>query len=143
MVHATARLNLTWSCEKQEVTHSRLDERFLAGDDRPYPISLPFLLDLHTVVERSWKKRCSAGIFPYPHLNYANTEGLCEQGYVKMPPVEETLTNNLLYSEAFSLKAQVLPSKTLQSTSWMIGKAFAAVGQAGGALHQEGSGISG
>lgn len=86
----------------------------------PSPMSPLFLLDLHTEVERSWKKPYSAHIFPFPHLNYANVEGLCK------PPVEETLASNLSQSEASSLKAPDLSSKPLQTTSRMIGKAYAA-----------------
>lgn len=52
-----------------------------------------------------------------------------------MPPVEETLTSYLSQNEASSWKAPVLLSKTIQTTSWMIGKANVAAGQACGALH--------
>lgn len=47
MTCATARLSLDWSVERQERTPSRLDECLLAGHERVYPASLPFLPDLH------------------------------------------------------------------------------------------------
>lgn len=47
MTCATTRLSLDWSVERQERTPSRLDECLLAGHERVYPASLPFLPDLH------------------------------------------------------------------------------------------------
>lgn len=47
MTCATARFSLDWSVERQERTPSRLDECLLAGHERVYPASLPFLPDLH------------------------------------------------------------------------------------------------
>lgn len=64
-----------------------------------------------------------------------NVEGLCKQGYMRMLPVEETLASYLSQSEAPLLKAPILSSKLLQTTLRLIGKAYVAVGQAGGALH--------
>lgn len=84
--------------------------------DCPSPMNPLFLLDLHTEVERSLKKPYSAHIFPFPHSNNANVEGLWKQGYVKMPPVKETLASNFSHSEASSLKAPDLSSKPSQTT---------------------------
>lgn len=53
MARTMTRLNLTWSRKRQDVAHSRLDERFLESFVRPSSMSLLFLLDLHTEVERS------------------------------------------------------------------------------------------
>lgn len=54
--------------------------------------------------------------------NYSNVERLCERGFVKMPPVEETLASYLSQSEVSSLKAPALASKPCQTTSWLVGK---------------------
>ncbi|KAI2647600.1 Serine/threonine-protein kinase MEC1 [Labeo rohita] len=58
-----------------------------------------------------------------------------EYGYEKMPPVEETLASYLSTGETSSLKTPSLPSIPLQVTSRLNGKAYAAAGQAVGALH--------
>lgn len=53
-----------------------------------------------------------------------------EHGYKLMPPVEETLASYLLLGEA-----PTLPTKALRETSRLNGRAYAATGQAGAALH--------
>ncbi len=90
-------------------------------------MSLPFLPDLHAEVEREWKKTFSSRIHWFQHTSYANIEG--------MPPVEETLASYLSVGETSSLKAPSLPSKPLQETSRLNGRAYAAAGQAVTSLH--------
>ncbi len=58
-----------------------------------------------------------------------------ENGYEKMPPIEETLACYLSVGETSSLKAPSLPSKPLQDTSRLNGRAYAAAGQAAALLH--------
>ncbi|XP_050988385.1 uncharacterized protein LOC127179128 [Labeo rohita] len=81
------------------------------------------------------KKLYSSRIHNFPHSNYANIEGMREYGYEKMPPVEETLASYLSMGETSLLKTPSLPSIPLQVTSRLNGKAYAAAGQAVGALH--------
>ncbi len=135
MNRATARLDLQWRHEKGEIAHGRLDERFLSEHNRPVPVSLPFLPDLHSEIERVWDKPYSARIHRYQHTNYANIEGMREHGYPSMPPIEETLASYLLAGVTSTLKAPALPSKPLRETSHLNGRAYAAAGQAGAALH--------
>ncbi|KAI2654735.1 Lamina-associated polypeptide 2, isoform alpha [Labeo rohita] len=52
-----------------------------------------------------------------------------------MPPVEETLASYLSMGKTSSLKTPSLPSVPLQVTSRLNGRAYAAAGQAVGALH--------
>ncbi len=47
------------------------------------------------------------------HTSYADIEGMHENGYEGMPPVEETIASYLSVGEASSLKAASLPSKPL------------------------------
>lgn len=94
-------------------------------------MSLPFL---HTEVEKSWKKPYSGHIY-FQHSNYLNVEGLHECGYVRMPPVEKTLAGYLSQRESSSLKVPVLPSKPLQTSLCLNGRAYVAAGQANGAFH--------
>ncbi len=57
-----------------------------------------------------------------------------ENGYERMPPVEETLASYLSMGETPSLKVPSLPSGPLQATSRLNGKG-AAAGQAVASLH--------
>ncbi|KAL0173793.1 hypothetical protein M9458_029761, partial [Cirrhinus mrigala] len=113
----------------------RLDERYLSDHSLPAQVSLPFLPDLHTEIEKVWKRPFSSRIHNFPHSNYANIEGMREHGYQKMPPVEETLASYLSVGKASSLKTPSQPSIPLQVTSRLNGRAYAAAGQAVGALH--------
>ncbi len=56
MERATARLDLPWERTKMAVPQGRLDERYLSGHKRPAQVSLPFLPELHSEVEKEWKK---------------------------------------------------------------------------------------
>ncbi len=60
---------------------------------------------------------------------------LRECGYEKMPPIEDTLASYLSTGETSSLKASSLPSKPLQDTSCLNGRAYAAPGQVVASLH--------
>ncbi len=61
--------------------------------------------------------------------------GLSECGYRAMPRVEQTLASYLAPGAASSLKAPVLPTKPLRGSSALLGKGYAAAGQAGACLH--------
>ncbi len=135
MERATARLDLQWRHEKGGVARSRLDERFLSGHNLPAPVSLPFLPDLHSEIMKAWEKPYSARIHRYKHNNYADIEGMHEHGYASMPPIEGTLASYLSRGVISTLKAPALPSKPLKETSRLNGRAYAAAGQAGAALH--------
>ncbi len=132
---ATARLDLQWRHEKGKIARGRHDEQFLSEHNRPAPVSLPFLPDLHSEIERAWNKPFSARIHRYQHTNYANIEGMRERGYASMSPVEETLASYLSAGVMSTLKAPALPSKLLRETSRLNGRAYVAAGQAGAALH--------
>ncbi len=107
-----------------------MSDTFLAF--RPARVSLPFLLDLHTEVEKEWKKPFSSRIHRFQHTSNANIEKMRESGYEKMPPVEETLAS---YLSMGNFSKGSLPSKPLQDTSRLNGKAYAAVSQAVASLH--------
>ncbi len=73
--------------------------------------------------------------FPDLHADcYVNVAGLSECGYRAMSPVEQMLVGYLSPGAALSLKAPVLPSKPLRTTSALVGKGYVAVGQAGACL---------
>ncbi len=135
MERATARLDLPWERTKMAAPRGRLDERFLPGHKTSAQVNLPFLPDLHTEVEKEWKKLFSARIHKFQRNSYANIAGMRENGYERMPPVEETLASYLSMGETPSLKVPSLPSGPLQATSRLNGRAYAAAGQAVASLH--------
>ncbi len=81
------------------------------------------------------KKPFSARLFIPASDYYGNVAGLGDCGYRAMPRVEQTLASYLSPGVASSLKAQVLPSKPLRTTSALVGKGYTAAGQAGACLH--------
>ncbi len=135
MERATARLDLPWERTKMAAPRGRLDERYLSGHNPPAQVSLPFLPDLHTEVEKEWKKPFSSRIHRFQHTSYANIVGMRESGYERMPPIEETLVSDLSMGETASLKVPSLPCKPIQDTSRLNGRAYAAAGQAVASLH--------
>ncbi len=135
MERATARLDLPWERTKMAAPRGRLDERYLSGHKPPGQVSLPFLPDLHTEVEKEWKKPFSSRMHRFQHTSYANIVRMRESGYERMPPVEETLDRYISMGEMASLKVPSLLSKPLQDTSRLNGRAYAAAGQAVTSFH--------
>ncbi len=72
MEHGTARLDLPWERTKMAAPWGRLDEQYLSGHKTPAQVNLPFLPDLHTEVEKEWKKPFSSRIHRFKHASYAN-----------------------------------------------------------------------
>ncbi len=133
---AVAKLNINWPADDQtEKQRSKLDERFLRSKSLPLRRRLPFFPDLHTEVSRSWKNPFSSRLFIPTSDYYGNVAGLSECGYRTMPRVEQTLAGYLAPGAASSLKAPVLPTKPLRGSSALLGKGYAAAGQAGACLH--------
>ncbi len=97
--------------------------------------AFPFFHDLHTEVSRSWGKPFSARLFVPLSDYYGNVPGTSERGYRAMPRVEQTLASYLSPDAASSLKAPTLPTKPLRTSSALVGKGYAAAGQAGSCLH--------
>ncbi|MGL5881628.1 MAG: hypothetical protein ACRCY0_00025 [Synechococcus elongatus] len=136
---AVARLNIYWPAERQDVRpKNKLDERFLPSRAQLPRRGLPFFPDLHTEVSRSWKRPASYRVHSAQTTHYAAIMGLKEHGYGAMPKVEETLASYLSPQAASSLKTPTLPTKPVRVTSGLVGKAYAASGQAAACLHTMG-----
>ncbi|KAI2663441.1 IgA FC receptor [Labeo rohita] len=135
MERTTARLDLPWERVKKVSPRGRLDEHFLSDHNSPAQVSLPFLPDLHSEVVKAWNKPFSSRIHRFQHTSYANIERMRENGYERMPHIEETLASYLSLGEASSLNAPSLPSEPLQRTSCLNGRAYTAAGQAVASLH--------
>ncbi len=136
ITRAVAKLNIDWPAECQiEPQRGKLDERFLQFKTPPPHRSLPFFPDLHTEVSRSWARPFSARLFVPSFDYYGNVAGTSERGYRAMPWVEQMLASYLSPDATSSLKAPTLPSKPLRTSSALMGKGYAAAGQAGSCLH--------
>ncbi|KAL0195429.1 hypothetical protein M9458_009001, partial [Cirrhinus mrigala] len=83
----------------------------------------------------SWGKPFSARLFVPASDYYGNVARTTECGYRAISRVEQTLASYLSPEAASSLKAPVLPSKPLRTTSALVGKGYSAAGQAGACLH--------
>ncbi len=55
-------------------------------------MSLPFFINLDVEVDKEWEKLFSR-IHRFQHTSYAYTEGMRENGYEGMPPVQEMITS--------------------------------------------------
>ncbi len=123
VTNPVARLKLDWPQEQENPRHSKLDDRFLSGGqgERSQHRSLPFFLDLHDELSRSWSKPYSSCIFVPTMSIYSTIVGAKVQRYVTMPQVE-TLAGYLSPGSLSSLKKPTLPTKPCRLTSSLVGK---------------------
>ncbi len=107
----TEKLSLDWPDEPRESQVSKLDERFLSGpNSRLEWRKLPFFVDLHQEISRSWKQPFSSRLTNAAAADFTNLVGSAEQGYTAMPVVEDTLASQLSHFLAPSWKSRPLPS---------------------------------
>lgn len=100
---------------------------FLLGCNRPARMSLSFLPDLHTEVQRSWEKLYSVRTYR-TQVNYADVEGMQEHGYALK-------RHWSAMGEASVLKVNLAETEPSSVTSNQNGRAYVAAGQAGVAMH--------
>lgn len=119
MALTTNRLDLARGHEKREVICGRLYENSLSGHNSP--MSFPFLPYLHT--EEKISLDPSFPIFK-----------LCKCGRIGLVRICEDAPGrgDVFQGKSSSLKAPALPSKLLQTTPRLNGRALEAAGQAGG-----------
>ncbi len=77
-----------------------------SGHKSPARVSLPFFINLDVEVEKEWKKLFFLVFIGFSIL----VEGMRENGYEGMPPVQEMIASYLSVGETSSLKAPSLPS---------------------------------
>ncbi|KAA0713315.1 hypothetical protein E1301_Tti009265 [Triplophysa tibetana] len=136
IARAVAKLSLDWPYEQEQVVQSKLDDRFFtASQVQPPCRNLPFFPDLHTELSKTWKNPYSSHAFKPSTSIYSSIVGLQEHGYGAMPKVEEALEGLLSPSTASPGRKPALPSRMCRNTSILVGRAYAAAGQAGASLH--------
>ncbi len=69
--------------------------KFLSGHNCPAPISRPAFPNLHTEVDRLWRKPYSVYIYSLQQTNYVKMEELHAHGYVLMPLIDKILAGYL------------------------------------------------
>ncbi len=137
VTHAVDKLGLDWEADAvQTQSQSKLDDRFLISRAPAQPCKpLPFSPDLHQEVSRSWKQPFSACITNATAADFATITDMA-YGYAMMPPVEDTLAENLPPNSAGAWKSHpLLPSRPCRVTSSLVGKSYSAAGQVAATLH--------
>ncbi|XDV18175.1 hypothetical protein PO909_023928 [Leuciscus waleckii] len=135
LTKAVEDLGLEWTTP-QEPVPNRLDGCFLTGH-RSTTVSRPalFLPELHDELSRSWGAPYSARLRSSVSSTLSAVDGAKDRGYLSVPPVEEAVATHLCPPSAGGRAKSTLPTKACRTTSALIGRAYAAAGQAASALH--------
>ncbi|KAL1278055.1 hypothetical protein QQF64_024728 [Cirrhinus molitorella] len=133
---AVQELELTWS-PPEEPARSKLDSWYFRStrkaDSRA---SVPFFPDVHEQLVKTWSAPQSARVHSATQAIFSHVEGAEAHGYVRSPPVEETVAAHLCPAAAKTLGSDIsLPSKPCRTTAHLANKAYASDGEAASALH--------
>lgn len=133
---AVTELDLAWNAPDEPVK-SKLDSWFLQSSRRQAAPRrrTPFFPDVHEHVVKSWAAPQSARTHSATQAMFAHVDGAEAHGYVRMPPVEETVAAHLCPSSSALGSDRSLPSKPCRFTAHQADKAYAAAGEAVSALH--------
>ena len=135
LTKAVDQMGLDWSPPKAPAPN-RLDGCFLPSRRQaPASRSAPFLPELHSELAKSWNAPFSARLRSPASATLSQVDGAAEKGYTQIPPVEEAVATHLCPPSARWRSKSALPSKACRTTSALVGRAFAAAGQAASALH--------
>ncbi len=133
---AVQELGLTWS-PPEEPVRSKLDSWYFRStrkaDSRA---SVPFFPDVHEQLVKTWSAPQSARVHSNTQTIFSHVDGAEAHGYVRSPPVEETVAAHLCPAAAKTLGSDIsLPSKPCRTTAHLANKAYASDGEAASALH--------
>lgn len=90
---------------------------------------------LYTQQDYQWKAPFSARLKSPSSSTLSVVDGAQERGYQHLPPIEEAVSTHLCPPSAGWQSKAVHPSKACRTSSALTGRAYAAAGQAGSALH--------
>ncbi len=142
---AVQELELTWS-PPEEPIRSKLDSWYFRStrkaDSRA---SVPFFPDVNEQLVKTWSAPQSACVHSNTQAIFSHVDGAEAHGYVRSPPVEETVAAHLCPAAAKTLGSDIsLPSKPCRTASALHAMAVLQVFQAkllqaaeGGALTAE------
>ncbi len=133
---AVQELELTWN-PPEEPVRSKLDSWYFRStrkaDSRT---SVPFFPDVHEQLVKTWSALQSAHVHSNTQAMFSHVDGAEAHGYVRSPPVEETVAAHLCPATARTLGSDIgLPSKPCRTTAHLANKAYASDGEAASALH--------
>ncbi len=133
---AVQELELTWN-PPEEPVRSKLDSWYFRStrkaDSRA---SVPFFPDVHKQLVKTWSAPQSARVHSSTQAMFSHVDGAEAHGYVRSPPVEETVAAHLCPAAAKTLGSDIsLPSKPCRTTAHLANKAYASDGEAASALH--------
>ncbi len=133
---AVQELELTWS-PPEEPVRSKLDSWYFRStrkaDSRA---SVPFFPDVNEQLVKTWSAPQSACVHSNTQAIFSHVDGAEAHGYVRSPPVEETVAAHLCPAAAKTLGSDIsLPSKPCKTTAHIANKAYASDGEAASALH--------
>ncbi len=123
---AVQELGLTWS-PPEEPVRSKLDSWYFRStrkaDSRA---SVPFIPDVHEQLVKTWSAPQSARVHSNTQTIFSHVDGAEAHGYVRSPPVEETVAAHLCPAAAKTLGSDIsLPSKPCRTTAHLANKAYA------------------
>ncbi len=91
--------------------------------------SVPFFPD-------AWSAPKSARVHSATQAMFSQVNGAEAHGYVRMPPVEETVAAHLCPASAKTMDSDIsLPSKPCRLTAHLASKAYSSAGEGASALH--------
>ncbi len=133
---AVQELELTWD-PPEEPVRSKLDSWYFRStrkaDSRA---SVPFFPDVHEQLVKTWSAPQSARVHSNTQAMFSHVDGAEAHGYVRSPPVEETVAAHLCPAAVKTLGSDIsLPSKPCRTTAHLANKAYASDGEAASALH--------
>ncbi len=133
---AVQELELTWS-PPEEPVRSKLDSWYIRSTHKADSrASVPFFPDVHEQLVKTWSAPQSARIHSNTQAMFSHVDGAEAHGYVRSPPVEETVAAHLCPAAAKTLGSDIsLPSKPCRTTVHLANKAYASDGEAASALH--------
>ncbi len=84
----------------------------------------------------SWSAPQSAGVHSATLAIFLHVDEAEPHGYVRMPPIEETVTAHLCPASAKTMGSDIsLPSKPSRMTAHLASKAYSSAGEGASALH--------
>ncbi len=133
---AVQELELTWN-PPEEPVRSKLDSWYFRSTRKADArTSVPFFPDVHEQLVKTWSAPQSARVHSNTQAMFSHVDGAEAHGYVRSPPVEETVAAHLCPAAAKSLGPDIsLPSKPCRTTAHLANKAYASDGEAASALH--------
>ncbi len=133
---AVKELELTWS-PPEEPAKSKLDSWYFRSTQKADSRALiPFFPDVYEQLVKTWSAPQLACVHSATQAIFSHVDGAETHGYVRSPPVKETVTAHLCPAAAKTIGSDIsLPLKPCRTTAHLANKTYASDGEAASALH--------